>query len=167
LLRHFMPSALLIEMSMSYSQGSQFSSLSYWSGKKIVSCSICGSELCCEWKDSSTSWQKLLSLNESHPLQVDEFAFASQLLMNQPLTGGWAGSSRRETTLSPWLSAKVLYTANIPIIMGLNTPKLLKTLPPSTKPLIQPFGGMRLKRRWKIYYIDILGDGVAPPSDYH
>jgi hypothetical protein len=29
LLRHFMPSALLIEMSMSYSQGSQFSSLSY------------------------------------------------------------------------------------------------------------------------------------------
>ena len=37
-------------------------------GKKIVKRSTCGWELCCEWKDGSTSWQKLSDLKESHPL---------------------------------------------------------------------------------------------------
>eukprot|EP00804_Cyclotella_cryptica_P024181 CCRYP_019499-RA/>CCRYP_019499-RA protein AED:0.42 eAED:0.48 QI:0/0/0/1/0.5/0.33/3/0/265 len=38
-------------------------------GKKIVKRSTRGWELCCEWKDGSTSWQKLSDLKESHPLQ--------------------------------------------------------------------------------------------------
>ena len=45
-------------------------------GKKVVSRSTWGWELCCEWKDGSTSWQKLSDLKESHPLQVAEFALA-------------------------------------------------------------------------------------------
>ena len=48
-------------------------------GKKIVKRSTGGWELCCEWKDGSTSWQKLSDLKESHPLQVAEFAFAAQI----------------------------------------------------------------------------------------
>ena len=48
-------------------------------GKKIVKSSTGGWELCCEWKDGSTSWQKLSDLKESHPLQVAEFAFAAQI----------------------------------------------------------------------------------------
>eukprot|EP00804_Cyclotella_cryptica_P026575 CCRYP_014011-RA/>CCRYP_014011-RA protein AED:0.14 eAED:0.14 QI:0/0/0/1/0/0.25/4/0/793 len=47
-------------------------------GKKIIKRSTHGWELCCEWKDGSTSWQKLSDLKESHPLQVDEFAFTAQ-----------------------------------------------------------------------------------------
>eukprot|EP00804_Cyclotella_cryptica_P015837 CCRYP_006340-RA/>CCRYP_006340-RA protein AED:0.27 eAED:0.33 QI:64/0/0/1/0/0.33/3/0/257 len=48
-------------------------------GKKIIKRSTRGWELCCEWKDGSTSWQKLSDLKESHPLQVAEFAFAAQI----------------------------------------------------------------------------------------
>ncbi|KAL7475313.1 hypothetical protein ACHAW6_001235 [Cyclotella cf. meneghiniana] len=44
--------------------------------KKVVLCSTRGWELCCEWKDGSTSWQKLSDLKESHPLQVADFALA-------------------------------------------------------------------------------------------
>jgi hypothetical protein len=47
-------------------------------GKKIVKRSTIGWELCCKWKDDSTSLQKLPDLKESHPLQVAEFAFAAQ-----------------------------------------------------------------------------------------
>ena len=46
-------------------------------GKKVVSHSTKGWELCCEWKDSSTSWKKSYSLKELHPLHVAEFAFAA------------------------------------------------------------------------------------------
>ena len=45
-------------------------------GKKVVSCSTRGWELCCECKDGSTFWQKLSVLKESHPLHVAEFALA-------------------------------------------------------------------------------------------
>ena len=48
-------------------------------GKTIIKRSTRGWELCGEWKDGSTSLQKLSDLKESHPLQVAEFAFAAQL----------------------------------------------------------------------------------------
>ena len=37
-------------------------------GKKLVKRSTHGWELSCEWRDGSTSWQKLMDLKESHPL---------------------------------------------------------------------------------------------------
>ena len=43
-----------------------------------------------------------------------------RLLINWSLTGSWVGSSRRETTLSSLLRAKVLYTSSIPISMVSN-----------------------------------------------
>jgi hypothetical protein len=52
-------------------------------GKKIVKRTTRGWELWCKWKDDSTSWQKLSDLKESHPLQVDGFAFAMQIA-NEP-----------------------------------------------------------------------------------
>ncbi len=57
-------------------------------GKKIVLQSACGWELCCEWKDGSKSWQKLLDLKESHPLQVAEFAFAMEIA-DEPAFNWW------------------------------------------------------------------------------
>ena len=36
-------------------------------GKKIAKRSTRGWELCCKWKDGSTSWQKLSDLKELHP----------------------------------------------------------------------------------------------------
>jgi hypothetical protein len=57
-------------------------------GKKIVKRSTRGWELCCEWKDGSTSWQKLSNLKESHPLQVAEFTFAVQIA-DEPAFNWW------------------------------------------------------------------------------
>ncbi|KAL7479600.1 LOW QUALITY PROTEIN: hypothetical protein ACHAW6_005327 [Cyclotella cf. meneghiniana] len=51
-------------------------------GKKVVSRSTWGWELCCEWKDSSTSWQKLSDLKESHPLHVLSLHLPRALPMN-------------------------------------------------------------------------------------
>eukprot|EP00804_Cyclotella_cryptica_P020242 CCRYP_010924-RA/>CCRYP_010924-RA protein AED:0.27 eAED:0.27 QI:0/0/0/1/1/1/2/0/495 len=57
-------------------------------GKKIIKRSTRGWELCCEWKDGSTSWQKLSDLKESHPLQVAEFTFAAQIA-DEPAYNWW------------------------------------------------------------------------------
>ncbi|KAL7474925.1 LOW QUALITY PROTEIN: hypothetical protein ACHAW6_000868, partial [Cyclotella cf. meneghiniana] len=91
-------------------------------GKKVVSHSTRGWELCCEWKDGSTSWQKLSDLKESHPLQVAEFALAA-IIADEPAFNWCHGSSRRETRLSPWLSAKALDTTSGPTSLGLSSPK--------------------------------------------
>eukprot|EP00804_Cyclotella_cryptica_P017310 CCRYP_020331-RA/>CCRYP_020331-RA protein AED:0.23 eAED:0.25 QI:0/-1/0/1/-1/1/1/0/484 len=65
-------------------------------GKKIVKRSTRGWELCCEWKDGSTSWQKLSDLKESHPLQVAEFAFAAQIA-NEPAFNWWVSWVLKKT----------------------------------------------------------------------
>ena len=57
-------------------------------GKKFVSCFNRDWELCCEWKDDSTSWQKLSDLKESHPLHVAEFTLAAGIADETALTGG-------------------------------------------------------------------------------
>ena len=57
-------------------------------GTKIVKCSTGSWELCCEWKDGSTSWQKLSDLKESHPLHVAQFAFAMQIA-DEPAFNWW------------------------------------------------------------------------------
>jgi hypothetical protein len=112
-------------------------------GKKIVKRSTRGWELYCEWKNGSTSWQKLADLKESHPLQVAEFAFAAQIA-DEPAFNWWsAGSSRRETGLSPWSSAEALDTTSGPTSTGLKFPRLWRRLMPSIRPVVRPFGAMQ------------------------
>ena len=36
--------------------------------------STAGWQICCQWKDSSTSWCKLSDLNKSHPIETAEYA---------------------------------------------------------------------------------------------
>ena len=57
-------------------------------GKKTVKRSTQGWELCCKWKDGSTSWQNLSGLKESHPLQVAQFAFSVQIT-DEPAFNWW------------------------------------------------------------------------------
>ena len=47
-----------------------------------------GWQLCIQWKDGSTSWQKLSDLKESHPVEVAEYAH-SQSLMRDPAFNWW------------------------------------------------------------------------------
>ena len=49
-----------------------------------------GWHLCIQWKDGSTSWEKLSDLKESHPVECAEYAL-SQGLMNEPDFNFWVG----------------------------------------------------------------------------
>ena len=44
--------------------------------------------LCCQWKDGSTSWEKLSDLKESHPVQTAEYAIA-QGIDHEPAFNWW------------------------------------------------------------------------------
>ena len=47
-------------------------------------------QLCIQWKDCSTSWEKLSNLKELHPVECEEYA-VSQGLMNEPAFDWWVG----------------------------------------------------------------------------
>jgi hypothetical protein len=42
-----------------------------------------GWHLCVEWKDGTTSWDRLADLKESNPVEVAEYA-ATKILLNTP-----------------------------------------------------------------------------------
>jgi hypothetical protein len=43
-------------------------------GKTYLKCSTVGWQLCCQWKDGSTSWENLADLKESHPIETAKYA---------------------------------------------------------------------------------------------
>ncbi len=43
-------------------------------GKTYLKHSTIGWQLCCQWKDGSTSWENLADLKESHPIDTAEYA---------------------------------------------------------------------------------------------
>jgi hypothetical protein len=48
-----------------------------------------GWHLCVEWKDGTTSWERLADLKESNPVEVDEYA-ATKNLHDEPAFAWWA-----------------------------------------------------------------------------
>ncbi len=42
-------------------------------GKTYLKCTTFGWQLCCQWKDGSTSWENLADLKESHPIETAEY----------------------------------------------------------------------------------------------
>jgi len=50
--------------------------------------STAGWSLCVQWRDGSTSWEKLSDLKESYPVEVAEFAVA-QGIDHEPAFGWW------------------------------------------------------------------------------
>ena len=43
--------------------------------RQVTCIATAGWQICCQWKDGSTSWKKLSELKESQPMQTAEFAF--------------------------------------------------------------------------------------------
>jgi hypothetical protein len=43
-------------------------------GKTYLKCSTVGWQLCCQWKDGSTSWENFADLKESHPIETAKYA---------------------------------------------------------------------------------------------
>ena len=52
-------------------------------GRSFMRRTTAGWHLCVQWKDGSTSWEKLFDLKESHPVEFAEYDL-SQDLMNEP-----------------------------------------------------------------------------------
>lgn len=57
-------------------------------GKQHIKRSTAGWQLCVEWKDGSTSWERLSDLKESYPEQVAEYAIA-QGIEHEPAFSWW------------------------------------------------------------------------------
>jgi hypothetical protein len=48
-----------------------------------------GWHLCVEWKDGTTSWERLADLKERNPVEVAEYMFPKTCMMPLPLFGGF------------------------------------------------------------------------------
>ena len=57
-------------------------------GRPVTHKTNAGGQVCNQWKDGSTSWEKLFQLNESHPVQTAEFAVA-QGIDHKPAFNCW------------------------------------------------------------------------------
>jgi hypothetical protein len=53
-----------------------------------MKCSTIGWQVCCQWKDGSTSWENLADLKESHPLETAEYA-VTQGIDHEPAFNWW------------------------------------------------------------------------------
>ena len=60
----------------------------HWNGREHKKRTTRGWSLCVEWKDGSTSWEKLQDLKESNPLEVVEYAVAN-LIDKEPAFAWW------------------------------------------------------------------------------
>ena len=60
---------------------------SIW-GRPVMCKTTAGWQICCQWKDGSTSWDKLSKLKESHPVQTAEFAVV-QGIDHEPAFNWW------------------------------------------------------------------------------
>ena len=58
------------------------------SGRKFKRRNTIGWQLCCQWKDGSTSWEKLSDLKESHPIETAEYA-AMAGIDHEPAFNWW------------------------------------------------------------------------------
>ncbi len=50
--------------------------------------STIGWQVCCQWKDGSTSWENLADLKDSHPLETAEYA-VTQSIDHEPAFNWW------------------------------------------------------------------------------
>ncbi|KAL7479384.1 hypothetical protein ACHAW6_005116 [Cyclotella cf. meneghiniana] len=136
--------------------------------KKVVSCSLHGWELCCEWRDGSTMWQKLLDLKESHPIQVAEFALAVGIA-NEPAFNWWVSwvFKKRDQIISLVKHQSTRYH-KLTHKFGIDLPKTVDEAYPIDKATGTSFCCDAIKLEMKNVRVafDILPDGVAPPSDH-
>ncbi|KAL7484896.1 hypothetical protein ACHAW6_010507 [Cyclotella cf. meneghiniana] len=112
-------------------------------GKKVILHFTQGWELCCEWKDGSTSWQKLLDIKESRPLQVAEFAL-SMGIAEEPAFNWWMTWVLKKRD---WIISQA-YAIN----------KATSTT------FWHYVIGLEIKNVWVVF--DVLVDGVMSPSDH-
>ncbi|KAL7480606.1 hypothetical protein ACHAW6_006283 [Cyclotella cf. meneghiniana] len=111
-------------------------------GKKVVSCSTRGCELCCEWKDGSTSWQKLSNL------KIAEFTLAVGNA-NEPAFNWWVTwVFKKRALIISLVKRKSMGYHKWTHKFGIELPKTWTRLMQLTRPLVLPFDFCR--KAWLI-----------------
>eukprot|EP00804_Cyclotella_cryptica_P022274 CCRYP_018116-RA/>CCRYP_018116-RA protein AED:0.39 eAED:0.39 QI:0/-1/0/1/-1/1/1/0/189 len=137
-------------------------------GKKIVKRSTKGWELCCKWKDSSTSCQKLSDLKEFHPLQVAEFAFAVQIA-DEPAFNWWVNwvLKKRDRIISLVKCRSARYHKRTHKYV-IEHPKTVVEAYAINRAIGTTFWPDAIEKEMKNVHVvfDVLSDSVAPPADH-
>jgi hypothetical protein len=129
--------------------------------KKVIKSSTKGWELCCEWRDGSTSWQSLKDLKESHQLQVAEFAYMAGIA-GEPAFNWWVGwvIKKRDRIIS-LVKRRVLGISRGTTNLGLNYPRLWKKPSRLIVVLIPLFGAMLSRRKCRMYVLLLISWRMA------
>ena len=76
-------------------------------GQETLQKSPAGCDICCKWKDGSTSWEKLSNIKKLHPIQDAEYSTA-QGIQNEPAFNWWVyhvWKKERIISILRWCSA--------------------------------------------------------------
>ncbi len=65
-------------------------------GRTYMKRNTIGWQICCQWKDGSTSWENLSDLKESHPLETAEYAVTIGIQIR------WSYGSRQLAVAGRW-----------------------------------------------------------------
>ncbi len=124
--------------------------------------------VCCQWKDGSTSWEKLSDVNESHPLQMAEYAIAMGV-DHEPGFNWWVPHTLRKCdsiiTLVKKCSARYLkHTQKF----GIECPKKVEDALELDKHNGNAMWEDAIAKEMKNVQVafDTLGDSMQPPSGY-
>ncbi|KAL7475810.1 LOW QUALITY PROTEIN: hypothetical protein ACHAW6_001710, partial [Cyclotella cf. meneghiniana] len=135
---------------------------------KVVSHSTCHWELCCEWKDGTTSWQKFSDLKELHPLQVAEFALAAGIA-NEPAFNWWVSwiLKKRDRIISLVKRRSARYHKRTHKF-GIELPKTVEEAYKIDKATGTTLwrDAIELEMKNVCVAFDVLPYGVMPPSDH-
>eukprot|EP00804_Cyclotella_cryptica_P019304 CCRYP_006183-RA/>CCRYP_006183-RA protein AED:0.20 eAED:0.20 QI:0/0/0/1/0/0/5/0/657 len=137
-------------------------------GKKIIKHSTRSWELCCEWKDVSTSWQKLSDLKESHPLQVAEFAVAAQIADEQAFNWWVSWVLKKRDRIISLVEHRSAHYHKHTHKYGIEIPKSVEEAYVIDKATGTTFWHDAIEKEMTNVRVafDILADGAAPPPDH-
>jgi hypothetical protein len=99
-------------------------------GKTYLKHSTIGWQLCCQWKDGSTSWENLADLKESHPIETTKYAKILGI-DHEPVFNWWVSHVLRKRDRINSLGEK----RNPCYLKQTNKYLVLNCLRPSKKPL--------------------------------
>ena len=113
-------------------------------GKSYKQKTTRGWQLCIEWKDKSTAWERLSEMKESYPVEVAEYAEAVGI-SDEPLFSWWTGHllKKRQRIVAAVNKRYHKLAQNL----GSRCPKLWRKPWLSTRKMGMTYGGRQYRRK--------------------
>jgi hypothetical protein len=95
-------------------------------GRTYLRHSTVGWQLCCQWKDGSTSWESLADLKESHPIETAEYAVTKRL-DHEPSFNWWVPHVlRKRDQIISLVRKRTTHYLKRDLKFGIEIPKAVK-----------------------------------------